>query len=160
MPPRTATLTIVRTSPAGLSCRLVADGRLVLTTRALDCKPARDEARQRIVTSAQLSHPRVGAPPARVGTGYKAARLGVLRTQPGLPQRANPEVFGLRVARRTLLANPDALRRAVLQRYADLVPTDELIGEAISGLDVPLHHERVTISAGSDPWVQLHPGVC
>jgi hypothetical protein len=32
------------------------------------------------------------------------------------------------------------LRRAVLQRYADLVPTDELIGEAISGLDVPLHH--------------------
>jgi hypothetical protein len=58
----------------------------------------------------------------------------------GLPKRANPEVFGRRVARRTLLANPDALRRAVLQRYADLVPTDELIGEAISGLDVPLHH--------------------
>ncbi len=53
MPPRTATLTIVRTSPAGLSCRLVADGRLVLTTRALDCKLARDEARRRIVTSAQ-----------------------------------------------------------------------------------------------------------
>jgi hypothetical protein len=46
--PRTAMLTIVRTSSACLSFHLVAVGRIVYRTRAFDFGPARDEARRRV----------------------------------------------------------------------------------------------------------------
>ena len=55
------------------------------------------------------------------------------------PSAANQEVFGLLVALRARVANPDALGRAVLQLYGGLLPCDQLIAEALDGLAVPMN---------------------